>query len=86
MPQDDQDSNDGIELTPVSEVRLVARDEAQKAIVQHLGLCPFARDDVNRRLRGMEITLARLIGFMFGAGLLGGAAGGTLQHLLSHPN
>ena len=73
---------EGITLPPVLSLRAIIRDEIQSALIQHLGLCPLARDDVQKRLRSIELTINRLIGFMLGSALIGGAAGGAIQHIL----
>lgn len=73
---------EGITLPPQSTTRLIARDEAERAIQQHLRLCPLATLKVEDRLRGVEISLARLIGFMLGSGLLGGTAGALITKLI----
>lgn len=62
---------------------MAARLEAQQAIIQHLNLCPFATQRIEQRLRNLELSYARLIGIMVGAGLIGGASGGTLSAWLS---
>lgn len=61
---------------------MVARREAYAVIKDHLALCPFAKLDIEQRLRTVEINYARLVGFMAGSGILGGAAGGLLTRLL----
>lgn len=58
------------------------RDEANKIIIQHLGLCPFARTRIEERVSELERRWAALIGFMLGSGLLGGAGGALLTKLL----
>lgn len=54
-------------------LRLIARDEIGKALITHLSLCPLAGEDVSHRLRTLEISHARLIGYMVGIGLISGA-------------
>jgi hypothetical protein len=69
---------EGIQLTPVSTTRLIARDEANAAILLHLKLCPLIEQDVARRLRSLELSFWKLTAFMLGSGVLGGAAGATV--------
>ena len=54
----------------------------KKAGRNHIGLCPFAKQNVEDRLRILETSFAKLIGFMLGSGALGGATGALLSHLL----
>jgi len=65
-----------------AEIQLVARDEAGKVIIQHLGLCPFAQLKIEQRLRAIEGRFLALIGFMLGSGLLGGLAGAALAKVI----
>lgn len=74
---------EGITLPPTSGARLVARDEAERAVDRHALNCPFAAARVEVRLRTLEISYARLLGFLLGSGILGGAAGGAVAKLLS---
>ena len=67
-----------MEDNEATQLRAVARDEANKALLEHLRLCPFSTFQVETRLRGLEISYARLIGFMGGSGLLGGAVGAAI--------
>ena len=83
MPPIGENHDEGIELPPADQIRLIARDESYRAIAGHMATCPFIADNVSNRLRGLEISLARLIGIMIGAGILGGAAGGAVQHVLT---
>jgi hypothetical protein len=62
--------------------RLIAQEESRKVILQHLDLCPFANLQIESRVRNLEISYARLIGFMAGSGLLGGATGAMITRLL----
>lgn len=75
------DDQEGINLSPASTTRLLAREEASALILQHIHLCPFAMDRINDRLRNVEMSIAKLIGFMIGSGLLGGIAGGIAHKL-----
>jgi hypothetical protein len=78
---------EGIILPPSSITRMVAREEAWRAINEHTQHCPFVADKINDRLRTVEISMGRLIGFMLGSGALGGAAGGIAAaavKLLTH--
>jgi hypothetical protein len=54
--------------------RLLARDEISKALIAHLSLCPLAGQDVSTRLRNLEVSYARLVGYMIGSGLISGAS------------
>lgn len=57
---------------PLSDfVREVAREAAHEAVT-----------DLEKRVRKLEIGWARLIGFMAGSGLLGGAVGSLLSSAL----
>lgn len=65
-------------------VRLISREIADEQIIQHLHLCPFAADSVGPRLRAVEISMGRLIGFLLGSGALGGASGAIVAKLIGH--
>jgi hypothetical protein len=80
MERDDADQ-EGITLSPVSTIRLVAEAAARQVVIEHIALCPFAAAKVEERLRTMESSFARLVGFMLGSGALGGAAGAVVTHL-----
>ena len=67
---------------PYVTLRLVAKDEINKALIQHLALCPFSKDQVPNRLRQMELKFATLVGFMVGSGIIGGTVGALLGKLL----
>ncbi len=67
---------------PQNTTRLIARDEANQAILSHLSLCPLARENVTARLTALEISYGRLIGFLLGSGILGGLAGGVVSKLI----
>jgi hypothetical protein len=82
MDRDDAEQEHGRTLQSTDWIRLVARDEAEKAIVQHLHLCPLNSQEVISRVRAVEITLSRLIGLMIGSGIAGGATSTFLTHLL----
>ena len=71
-----------IEETDQELTRLIARDEASKAIIQHLRLCPMADQQIPARLRSLELNFWKLVGFMLGSGALGGATGALLAKLL----
>jgi hypothetical protein len=53
------------------------------AITKHAQACPLAATQMEPRLRAVEITVARLIGFMLGTGTLGGTIGAAITKLLS---
>lgn len=63
-------------------VAMIARREAYTVIHEHLALCPFAVLNIEERVRSVEMNYAKLIGFMTGSGILGGAAGGVLVNFL----
>jgi hypothetical protein len=71
------------ELPPVNQTILLAQREAERVILQHLSLCPFATLHIEERLRTIEGRFLLLIGFMIGSGLLGGIAGGALVKALT---
>jgi hypothetical protein len=77
MDRDDADQ-EGITLAPSNTVRLVAEAAARQVIIEHIRLCPFNGAKVEERLRTQENRFMLLIGFMFGSGLLGGAAGAAV--------
>ncbi len=70
-------------LPPTGTTRLIAREEANAAVLQHLSLCPFSRTDVESRLRGLEARFSLLVGVIIGSGILGGAIGGAVTTLLT---
>lgn len=84
MPDRCDADQEGRTLQPSNLTRLIAREEAEKAIVQHLALCPFTKADVDERLRKVEIHFGTLIGFMLGSGALGGVTGAALTKLLGN--
>ena len=53
-------------------------------VIEHISLCPFAGSKVEERLRSLETSFARLIGFMIGSGLLGGITGAGLSKLIGN--
>lgn len=62
-------------------IRLISRDEARRVINEHLTICPLATADVVDRIRILELSYARLIGFMTGSGILSGASFFALSKL-----
>ena len=76
MPERSDASQEGITLPPANFTRMLAREEAWRAINEHAEHCSFSTDDHSNRLRQVEISMGRLIGFMLGSGALGGATGG----------
>lgn len=82
MPDRDDATQEGIILPPVTATRLIAEAAARQVVIEHIGLCPFAGAKVEQRLRDMETSVARLIGFMIGSGLLGGATGALVSKLM----
>ena len=71
-----------MDANEIADLRTIIRDEATKSLLQHLSLCPYATLQVEPRLRALEISYARLLGFMAGAGLIGGTLGATLTKTL----
>lgn len=74
---------EGRTLPPANITRMIAREEANAAIIQHLSLCPMVALKIDERLRGMEVRFSFLIGCMIGSGALGGVAGATLTKILT---
>jgi len=81
MDRDDADQ-EGITLPPTNSIRMIAREEALRVIDRHTEQCPFSLSRVEYRVRCLEISYGRLIGFLLGAGILGGTAGGIVSKLL----
>ena len=81
MERDDS-TQEGINLRPGIQTRLIAEAAARQVVIEHLSLCPFAVGKVDERLRNVETSFARLVGFMLGSGLLGGAAGAVVARLM----
>jgi len=63
-------------------IRAIVIEETKKEIMEHLNLCPFAKLDIEGRVRTIEQRWAALMGFMLGSGILGGTAGALLTKLL----
>ena len=82
MERDDSEQ-EGINLTPINHTRLVAEAAARQVVMEHIHLCPFAGAEIEKRLRSLENSFARLIGFMVGSGILGGLAGAITSHILN---
>lgn len=82
MPERSDATQEGREIPPIHLTRLIAREEANRVILQHLSLCPFSTDEVSRRLRAIETRFATLIGIMIGSGILGGMSGALFTRLL----
>ncbi len=70
-------------LSVEDQVRLIARDEANKLLFKHLQLCPFTSNEIEKRTRALEKGMARIIGFAAGSGLLGGVTGGVVSKLIN---
>jgi len=73
---------EGVTLPPMTTSRLIAEAAARQVVIEHISLCPFGAGKVEERLRGLETSFARLIGFMVGSGLLGGITGAGLSKLI----
>jgi hypothetical protein len=84
MPERNDSDQEDITLPPRTTTRLIAEAAARQVIIEHISLCPFSKSDVEQRLRVLETNYARLIGFMIGSGLLGGAAGALVSKLWPH--
>ncbi len=70
------------ENDPAHPLAMIARREAYDVIKEHLTLCPFAALHIEERIRNVEMNYAKLIGFMTGSGILGGAAGATIVNYI----
>ena len=77
MDRSDADQ-EGITNPPVNLNQFMAESAARKIVLEHLTLCPFRTANIEERLRTQENRFMLLIGFMFGSGLLGGAAGAAV--------
>ena len=82
MPDRSDAEQEGRTLPPTSMTALIARNEAQRVLKSHLMACPFITLRIEERLRTQEGRFLLLIGFMFGSGLLGGAAGAAVFKVL----
>ncbi len=82
MPDRSDADQEGITLSPINSTRLIAEAAARQVVIEHIALCPFAKSDVDNRLRKLECNFSFLIGCMFGSGALGGIAGAGLTKLL----
>jgi len=60
---------------------MIARTEANKVILQHLSLCPFAQLNIEERTRKLENRFSLLIGTMIGSGLIGGATSAAILRM-----
>ena len=81
MERDDA-NQEGVQLTPTATTRLIAEAAARQVVIEHISLCPFANAEVEKRLRNLETSFARLLGFMIGSGVLGGTAGAAIIKLI----
>jgi len=82
MPDRSDANQEGINLPPINHTRLLAEAAAHQVVMEHIRLCPLAADNISQRLRTLEISFGRLIGFMFGSGLLGGASGALISKII----
>jgi hypothetical protein len=82
MPQSQNRQQSERFLTPNEQTRLIAANEAERMILQHLKLCPFANLAIEERLRKIELRFATLLGFMLGSGMLGGISGALFSKLI----
>jgi hypothetical protein len=69
-------------VSETNTLRLLAREESERTILQHLSLCPFSNLKIEERVRTIETRFALLLGFMAGSGLLGGATGAIVVKIL----
>ena len=83
MPDRSDSTQEGPTLSPTSSIRLIAEAAARQVVIEHIKLCPFAGAEVEKRLRTIEMGLARLTGFMVGSGILGGSTAAIVMKLLS---
>jgi len=74
---------DGRLLPPQMATRLIAEAAARQVVIEHINLCPFAGSKIDERVRTLETNYARLIGFMFGSGMIGGATAAGIAKLLA---
>jgi hypothetical protein len=84
MPPTGQTPDEGIELSPATQIDLIAMRASRLAILEHIKLCPFNIFGIEQRVRSLENRFALLIGYMLGAGLIGGTAGAFLIKTLAH--
>lgn len=70
-------------LTVEDQVRLIARDEANKLLLSHLQLCPFVSNEIEKRTRTLEKGMARVIGFAVGSGLIGGVGSTVISKIIN---
>ena len=70
-------------LSENEKIRLIVRDETNILLLNHLRLCPLIGNKIEERIRTLETKLAKLIGFMIGSGLLGGASGAIVAKFLN---
>lgn len=82
MENDDAEQN-GLVLPPRTATRLIAEAAARQVVMEHIRLCPFAGSKIDERVRSLETSFARLIGFMFGSGIIGGATAAGISQLFS---
>jgi len=80
MENSDSEQN-GLILPPQTVTRLIAEAAARQVVMEHIRLCPFAGSKIDERVRTLETNFARLIGFMFGSGMIGGATAAGLAKL-----
>ena len=82
MPDRSDAEQEGRTLPPITQTRLIAEAAARQVVIEHISLCPFAGGHIDERVRALETNFARLVGFMLGSGVLGGAAGAAVTQLL----
>ena len=71
----------GLVLPPQIATRLIAEAAARQVVMEHIRLCPFAGSKIDERVRTLETNFARLLGFMLGSGIIGGATAASLTKL-----
>jgi len=80
MENSDSEQN-GLVLPPQTVSRLIAEAAARQVVMEHIRLCPFAGSKIDERVRTLETSFARLLGFMLGSGIIGGATAASLAKL-----
>ena len=68
-------SNDRPKPSPENHLRSLIASERDRAIKTHAETCRLQADNIPERLRSLELSYAKLTGFMVGSGLLGGVSG-----------
>lgn len=64
-------------------LRMIIRDEFTNAIIQHANLCVFHAEEYPRRIRKLEVSYGKIIGYLFASSLLAGGAGVAASKVIS---